>query len=221
MASKAVAETRSAVPAMVHRPALEIDGGDIALPRLYIGQFMSDAVKDGIVRAGSIYAATGQDDPDPQVLATGDPKVGVSRDDGVIVHILGMRKGKSFSDGGELQLFDFNDPSAPKEAWVTYNYTVCLPEIDAEVPFKWLLTKSGSATAKSINMVLMKSGAPAHEIAFKFWTAKRENQKGEWFVAQAARVDADAQNVEIAERLSAMVAGQTAEVGSTSEQPDI
>lgn len=221
MASKAVAETSSAVPAMVHRPALEIDGGDIALPRLYIGQFMSDAVKDGIVKAGSIYAATGQDDPDPQVLAAGDPKVGVSRENGITIHILGMRKGKSFSDGGELQLFDFHDPAAPKEAWVTYNYTVCIPEVDAEVPFKWLLTKSGAATAKSMNMVLMKSGAPAHEVAFKFWTAKRENQKGEWFVAQAARVDADPANVETAERLSAMVAGHTAEYNSTAAQPDI
>lgn len=221
MTGKAVAENKSAVPAMVHRPALEIDGGDIALPRLYIGQFMSDAVKDGIVKAGSIYAATGQDDPDPQVLAVGNPKTGVEREAGVLVHILGMRKGKSFSDGGELQLYDFNDPTAPKEAWVTYNYTVCLPEVDAEVPFKWLLTKSGATTAKSINMVLMKSGIPAHEIAFRFWTVKRENQKGEWFVAQAARVDADEAHVATSEKLSNMVAGHTAEYNSTTTEPDI
>lgn len=222
MASKEVSEVKSSVPAMVHRPALEIDGGDVALPRLYIGQFTSDAVKQGLVKAGSIYAAQGQDDPDPVVLSVGNPKTGVARDAGVTVHILGMRKGKSYSDGGELELFDFNDPNAPAEAWVTYNYTVCLPDFDKDVPYKWLLTKSGARTAKAINMVLMKNAhRPAHELAFNFWTDHRENAKGEWFVAQAAHVDAVPENVSVADSMSQMVSGHSAEYASTTSEPDI
>lgn len=222
MTGKSVAEAKSSVPALVHRPAMEIDGGDVALPRLYIGQFTSDAVKSQLVAPGSIYTASGQDDPDPAVLAKGTAKGGVDRDKGVRVHILGMKKGKSYSDGGELELFDFNDPSAPPEAWVTYNYTVCLPEVDEEVPFKWLLTKSGARTAKAINMVLLKNATtPAHEIAFNFWTDHRENTKGEWFVAQAVHVDADPKHIEIADQLSQMVSGHSAEYNSTASEPDI
>lgn len=217
-----VQKAESALPALVTTPALEITAEDIALPRIYIGQFMSDAVKEGYVKAGSIYSATGSDDPDPQVLAAAD-KNGVDRDNGVIVHVLALRKGKSFSDGGELQLYDYDDPSAPKEAWITYNYTVCLPEHDEDVPYKWLLTRTGKQAAQKINTVLKKNegAGPAYANAFKFNTARRENAKGEFYVAQITPVPADPKHVEIAERLAVLVSGQSSDFGSNNEEPNI
>lgn len=217
MASTDVAQQAKAqVPDLVRAPVLDITAEDIALPRIYIGQFMSEHVKQQLVKPGSIFTASGADDPDPQVLST-------LEGEGVIVHVLGMRKGKSFSDGGELQLYDYNDPSAPDDAWITYNYTVCLPEVDEEVPYKWLLTRTGRPAAKQINTVLAKQSdkGPCWVNAFRFTTAQRENAKGEYFVARCAPIEADKQHIEIAESLGILVSGSTAEVQATGDQPAI
>jgi hypothetical protein len=197
----------------------EITGEDIALPRIYIGQFMSGHVQDGAAKAGSIYTATGADDPDPQTLYDG-------KGDGLLFHVLAMRKGKSYSDGGELTLYDFNDPAAPAEAWVTYNYVVCLPEHEdgADLPFKWLLTRTGRAAAQQINLVLKKTAAkgPSWENAFRVTTSQRENAKGKFFVARVKPVEADKKNVEIAANLAGMIASKPADTFvETGEAPAI
>lgn len=210
----AVKETAS-VPALVTTPALDITAEDVALPRIYLGQFMSQAVKDGLVKAGSIYTATGADDPDPNVLSDGKEPVRI--------HIVALHKGKSYSDGGELMLFDYNDPNAPADAWTTYNYTCVLPEVDPEMPFKWLLTRTGQNTAKQINTVLKKNErfGPPWTNAFDLTTVKRENQKGEFFVARVTVASADSDHVQLAENLAVMISGQSAEYGSTGDEPSI
>ncbi len=214
--SKEVAERPNAVPDMVRTPALTITADDVALPRLYIGQFMSKAVQEQLVKAGSIFSASGQDDPDPQVLwSPGD-------DAGVLFHVVGMRKGKSISDGGELQLFDFDDPNAPPDAWVTYNYTLVLPEHETDVPYKFLLTRTGRPAALQINTVLKKNSisGPAWATAFRLTAAERENTKGKFYVARAAAVEANVVNVKLAEGLALQMSG-TAPQHSSSEQPAI
>lgn len=212
----AVPETAS-VPALAYRaPALDITAEDVALPRIYLGQFMSQAVKDGLAKAGSIYAATGPDDPDPNVLSDGKEPVRL--------HILGLTKGKSYSEpGGELELYDYNDPNAPAEAWTTYNYSVALPTVDPEMPHKWLLTKTGRNTAKQINTVLKKNEArgPAWTNAFDLTAVKRENNKGEFFVARVSVVEPDPEHVKVAEALGIMISGNSADYGSTGEEPAI
>lgn len=216
MASKAVAVNEPApVPALAPTPAIELTAEDIALPRIYLGQYMSKAVKDQLVKPGSIYAATGADDPDPHVLSTGaDP---------VRVHILALHKGKSYSDGGELQLFDYNDPSAPPDAWTTYNYTCYLPEGEDGMPYKWLLTRTGRNTARQINTVIKKNEAagPPWINAFDLTTQKRENAKGEYYVARVSVVAAEDDHVKAAEELAAMIAGSSADYGSTGDEPSI
>ncbi len=205
------------VPALHQTPALQITAEDIALPRIYIGQYMSKAVQEQLVKAGDVYSATGQEDPDPQVLC---PE---GSDEGVIFYVIALRKGKSISDGGELQLFDFDDPSAPPEAWVTYNYTVCVPSVDEDVPFKLLLTKTGRPAALNINTVLKKNSisGPAWVNAFKLTTAKRENAKGKFYVARVTTVEADAKAVEVAQNLAIQMSASVVEHGSTGEQPAI
>lgn len=218
MASVEVAEREEAkVPALVHAPVLDITAEDIALPRIYIGQYMSEHVKRQLVPFGAIFAASGQDDPDPAVLAELGDK------DGIIVHVLGMWKGKSRSKDGELELYDYNDPAAPDDAWITYNYTVCLPEIDQDVPYKWLLSRTGRPAAKNINTVLAKNSdkGPCWNNAFRFTTAQRKNVKGEYAIACIAPVDSVKENVVVAEALGILVSGSQAEYNSTGEEPAI
>lgn len=220
MATKDIERAASAVPALANTPALEISAEDVALPKLKIGQFMSDAVQEGTVPAGAFYTSLGEDDPEPNVLW--EPKK-TNEKDGVIVHVLSMRKGKSVSIDGELVLFAYNDPDAPPEAWVTYNYFVCLPEVDTEVPFKWLLTRTGSGTAKQMNNVLMRNTAkgPAWVNAFEAKTSPRENKKGKFFVPRVTPVEAKEENVAISEALAVMISGSASDVRATGDEPAI
>lgn len=209
--------SQAQVPALAPTPATEITADDVALPALKLGQFMSEHVQEERVKAGSIFTALGSDDPDPQTIWTPDA------DEGVLVHILDLKKGKSISEGGELVLFDFNDPDAPPDAWVTYNYVVALPEVDPDVPCKWLLTRTGRPCAQQINLVLTKNAArgPAYELAFEVTAAPRENDKGKFFVPRARHVEAKAENVEVAKTLAEMISGRSDEVRSTGEEPAI
>jgi hypothetical protein len=217
MATTELEAQRGGVPALVNTPALEIGAEDVALPKLYLGQFMSEHVQEGRVPAGSIFSATGSDDPDPIVLWE-QPKGKAAAKDGPVFYVLGLRKGKSVSDGGELQLFDFNDPAAPPEAWVTYNYTVAIPEADEDVPYRWLMTRTGAPSAKGINTVLKRNSVrgPAWINAFQATTKQRENTKGKFFVPVISTVEADPKAVEIAERLAVMISGSSADVQAAS-----
>lgn len=214
----AVTKRESKVPDLVATPALTITAEDVALPRLYIGQYMSQAVQEQRVKAGCIFSATGKDDPDPQVLWEHG-----SKKDGVRFHVIGLRKGKSISDGGELVLFDYDDQAAPPDAWVTYNYTLAVPEVDQDVPFKLLLTRTGRPAALKINTVLKKNAilGPAWDSAFVLTTAARENAKGKFFVAQVTPVAAQPDHVKVAESLALMMSSSAPEVDATGEEPAI
>lgn len=235
MTSQAVSRRESQVPDLRPTPATQLTAEDIALPRVYLGQFMSRAVQDGLVRAGDVFSAVGQDDPDPQVLWSpwrddgGSGKthkwVWDTSKDGPVFYVLGLRKAKSFSeDGGELQLYDFDDPTAPEKAWTTYNYTITIPSVDDEIPFKFLLTKTGRPAAQIINMVLMKNsiGGPAWANAFELTTGERENQKGKYYVARVTPAEPDPKHADAIEALGVMVS-QSAPVehGSSGENPSI
>lgn len=214
-------QERAGLPALVATPALDIDAGDLTPPKVYVGQFSAKAVKNQLVKPGTIFTAAGADDPEPNVIySPGD-------DQGVLIHVIALRKGKSVTVDGELVTYQFNDPEAPDDAWVTYQYTVCLPEVDAGMPYKWLFTKSSAPSAKQINMVLKRNEAagPAHIHAFRIGTAHRENTaKGhEWYVTQCRQVEADQSNVELANDLAAMLAAapQANDIETTATQPSI
>lgn len=217
MASNEIAERPSSVPALAATPAVEVSAEDIALPKLKIGQYSSDPVQDKLVDVGDLYTTIGQDDPEPNVIAEqGD-------EEGVLFHVLGMTKGKSLSVDGDLQVFDFNDPDAPAEAWVTYNYVVALPEVEESLPYKWLLSKSGKPAATQINLVLVRQSAnqvPVHEIAFRVTTGYKENTKGKYYVPRVRQVEAEAANVEIAANLAQMISADPASAAAPSGGED-
>lgn len=214
-----VAERASQVPALASTPAIELDVNDIALPRLYIGQYMSHAVQEGRIKAGVLFAAENADDPDAYALWTPAEKP----KPGVLIHVLRMRKAKSLQANGELLLFDFDDATAPPEASVTYNYTLCLPEVDPDLPFKWLLTRTGAPAAKKMNTVLIKNSisGPAYQTAFRATTAPRENAKGKYFIAQISPVQADQAHTDIAAAIDAMLGDAPASSAARSDQPAI
>jgi hypothetical protein len=215
MAGKEVAEAKPAsVPALAPTPSIELSAEDVALPTIKLGQFMSDHVQEDRVPAGSIFSATSADDPDPVVLWE------QGSDELLKFYVLAMRKGKSISDGGELVLFSFDDPDAPADAWVTYNYVIALPSVDEEIPYKFLLTRTGKPAAQQINTVIAKNLAtPAYNLAFTVDCVQRENKKGKFFVPRIRHVEADEAEVKIAEALATMVAGDTspAAEGGTDE----
>lgn len=218
--STAVATTeKAAVPALVQTPSVELTAEDVALPTIKLGQFMSDHVQEDRVPAGSIFAATGADDPDPVVLWEQESS------DLVKFHVLALRKGKSVSEGGELVLFQYDDPNAPPDAWVTYNYFVALPDVDSEMPYKLLLTRTGKPAAQQINTVVAKNlaaGRAAHTLAFTLDCVQRENKKGKFFVPRVKQVEADEKEVAIAEGLLPMVAQEAnAPTETPSDEPAI
>ena len=215
--SNEVATSGSSVPALADTPSVHLDSEDIALPRLYLGQYMSEHVQENRVPAGSIFTALGQDDADPVVVwEQGD-------EPGVIVRPLSLSKGKSISEGGELVLFDYDDPEAPADAWVTYNYVVALPEVDQDMPFKWLLTRTGKPTAQKINTVIAKNQAttPPWGLAFSVKAVARENQKGKFFVPSVTPIEADKAHDEVVQELASYVSAPAQQSGGVTEEPNI
>lgn len=213
MAGTKVAEREApAVPELYVTPALEISADDVVLPRIKIGQFMSGPVKTRLVEAGQIYATVGQDDPDPIVLG-----------DEITFYVLAIRKGKSFSeDGSELQRYDFDDPDAPAGAWVTYDYTVAVPEVDAGTPFKLLLTKTGMPAARQLNTILLRASVPQYSLSFRMATKQRENKKGQFWIPQISLVETDQSQLgPVIDLVKQLSAAPEASMGSGNDTPEI
>lgn len=221
MATKTPAKkTPPPVPDLAPTPALDIGSEDVQLPKLYVAHYQTKAVQDDLVKPGQIFAATGPDDSDPVVVYDG--KEG---SEGVLIHVLSLIKGKSCEVDGELTTFAFNDPDAPPEAWTTYKYVVVVPEVDPDVPHTFLMTRSGKPAAQKINTVLKKNEAkgPAYTSAFRITTAKRENEKGRWFVPQVHVVEPDNEHLQIASNLAEMVSDAPPQLaaGPRSDEPSI
>lgn len=210
MTTTAVEVLTPALPALADTPsAAPLDSTDVAFPRLYKGEFMSGAVQEGTVPAGSIFTASGKDDPEPEVLIEKADKLGVG--EGVLVHVLQTTKNKSLQiQGGEFQTWAFNDPNAHPDAKTGYQYVVCLPEDQPGIPVKVTMAKTSSGTAKRINFRLMQHAGPQHELAFRLRlvakSSEKDGQKFRWFQWVEGFCDADKKNVKEAESLARLVA---------------
>lgn len=201
--STEVQKSGANLPAPVYTPApLDLGSDDIALPRIYIGQHMSSLVQEGLVKFGDVFSATGKDDTQPEVLWSLK-----STKPGPLFHVLSVTRRKSASVNGELETFEFNDPDAPADAWTTYNYLVVLPEVDQDVPYKLLLTKTGAPAAKALNTILKRNEVrvPPHALAFRLTSVAKENAKGKFAVARIVQEDADEANVAIAAQLGQQI----------------
>jgi hypothetical protein len=156
-----------------------------------------------LAKPGDVIIAAGPDDPDAEVVHSF--KEGGT---GLLFHVLRLDRGKSYAEsGGQLQTWAYDDPEAHEKSWTTYTYTIALPEVDASVPYKLLLTRSNNGTAKRINLVLAKTvqHGNLYDTAFRLTTAPKQNDKGKWHVAVVNVVEADLNGLEVAEALSDMV----------------
>jgi hypothetical protein len=205
--------------------ALAFDGSttlttdDLALPRLYVAQAITNAVQDGNVKAGAIFVAQDADDPDPAVLAD------KGSEEGAIIHVLALRKGKSRSIEGVLETWRYDDPAAPADAWTTYTYAVAIPSYDTDLPCRWLLTRTGRPAAQKINTVLARLNGvkPPFETAFRVTTVERSNDKGRYFIPRVTPVEPTDESTEVAAKLYAQIgdsfAGQSNAV--SADEPSI
>lgn len=219
MAGNAVAKQEEAqVPDLVRSSQIEIDATDIQIPRIKIGQYSTWQVKKKLVEGGDIFSATSKEDPEPQVLWGNE-----SSDPGVLFHVLSMKRRKSLSVDGELESWDYNDPDAPPEAWVTYNYVVTCPEVDPDIPFNLLLTKTGQPAAKRVNTVIARNQqtVPAHSLAFRMTTDARSNPKGDYWVPIVAQVDATDDGKAVAATLFEQINSGAIDTAPVGEEPAI
>ncbi len=200
------------VPALRQDASNTLTAADISFPRLYLGQAISNSVQDGNVAIGDYFVATDGDDPDPNVIAS-SPE---SADEGVLLYVLDLRKGisRSTEDGG-LDTWAFDAPDAPAPgkatgAWVSYTYFVALPEVDEDIPVRYLLSRSGQPAARKINTILLRlneSGTPHYQQAFRLYQAERANrEKKRYRIPRIASVEGTDASRAIAEKLYAKVA---------------
>lgn len=207
-----------AVPALRRDTSQELNAEDLAFPRLYIGQAISNAVVDGNVGVGDIFTAQDSDDPDPTVLAkSGDEK-------GVVFHVLGLRKGKSRSIDGVLETWQYDDPNVPADAWTTYTYFICIPDADDGLPYRYLLTKTGRPAAQKINTVLkrLQGEQPPYVAAFRLTTAERSGDKGRYQVPRVRPTEATEEGLAAAANLYGIVQENTTQVDrAAGEEPAI
>lgn len=215
MASEVVVPDLVATPAVSR--ASQITAADLAVPRLYVANSLSQARQSGLVNEGDIYLALSADDDEPEILYEAG-----SDASGVLVHVLDMFKGLSVRADGEVTSYAFDDPNAPADADTTYNYTVFLPEVDNELPAKMLLSRSGSGTARKINTVLLRSARDLPETAFRLTSTKRQKDRHTWHVISAATVDADEKHVARARELAAALTAASRPAPSrTFDTPEI
>lgn len=216
-----VSASASQVPALAYTPSFAdgIDADDIQISKVKIGQYMSKAFTNDFVKGGDIFTTATEDGSDADVLW----KFG-SKTAGVQLHVLSLRKGKSLSEGGQLLVFDFNDPEAPPKARTTYTFTIAIPSVDADLPFKWLFAGSGSDCARNMIKILVKNSisGPSYQTAFEVTTSVTENDKGKFFVPKMKIITPTAENVAIAATINDTFGGQSEPVAAPrSNQPAI
>jgi len=224
MGSDVAVQQEGQVPALRGDSARTLTAEDISFPRLYIGQAISNAVQDGLVAIGDIFVATDGDDPDPQVIAEdGD-------EDGVLFHVLDLRKGISrTTDDGGLETWAYDDELAPKPgkatgAWVSYMYFLAIPDVDEDVPVRFLLSRSGQPAARKINTVLLRlneAGEAHYNQAFRLTTAERMNrEKKRYRVPRIRPVEPTEQSLEVATKLYSLVQQNQQKVDEASGQSE-
>ena len=217
-----LAEQQSAVPAL-YDGASQITAEDIEFPRLYIAQPGHSFTVEGIAQYGDLVLAAGKDDPDAQVIF---PYVEKPKDDeGVLIHPLALRKSLSDDSTGELVRYRIDDESAPASAWTVYTYFLALPGVEEDVPVKWLTWRTRKPAAQKINTRLAKTSGqhPMYANAFLLTSARRHNtvEDYRWSIPRVRPVDADEDNIKIAEPLYAMVNQNRRAVEKSDTDPDI
>jgi hypothetical protein len=216
--STEVAVQEGQVPALRDR-SQTLTAEDLAFPRLYIGQDISEAVKSKLAESGDLFLASDQYDPDPSVLAKKGSETGVT------FYVVGWRKGISRSIDGQLDTWKFDDPTAPPygpgtDAWISYTYFVAIPGVEEDVPVRFLISRTSQPAARKINTVLNRLGgeAPYYKQAFRLTTELRHRKEGPgtFYVAVVLPVEGTDEGREVAAKLAGLVDSQPDRVSAAA-----
>lgn len=205
------AKGTAVVPSLAPTPSLDVDKNDVALPKIKLGHPQNAAVVDGLVPAYSIFSTLGADDAEPQVLHE------VDKGDGVLIHVLNVRKRKSIvldkngqptkERDGELHIWDFRDEAAHPLAKTNYTFDLCLPEVDPDVPFTLFMKATATPAARNIITVLLKNSerGPSYINAFRLTSKKNSKDEFRWATPVIKIVEATDEGVAASSVLSELV----------------
>lgn len=190
---------------------------DVALPRLKPGDPSNKRVKTGDLPMLSIFTELDTDDPDPEVVANPegkteaeqrkaqyseyvrffvltDPYVTYSWKDGDDFYV----RPEGHPDV-EAQIVQYgargSDDRIPRRG---YNYVLALPDVDTELPYKFLLKGASARAAKQLNLKLMKAAArgPANEVLFEARLKKVEKDDYVYAIWEIRQADVPDSEVE-------------------------
>lgn len=206
----------------LYSPSASIDANDVQIPSIKFAHPQSALCQEHDMKLGVVYAAAGQDDPDPAILWDPNAK---GDNPGVVFHVLDMEKYLSKVVDGEIERFEFGDPDAPEGCNTVYRYTVVVPAGDTELPYRMSLYRTKAAAARAINTVLVKNEgkSPAHHVAFELTTVNKKADKGAYTVPRVRRVEATPANIALADKLAAMIGAASGPSSSSrsSDEPAI
>lgn len=185
--------TPAAMPSLYSNPAESaVDFGDTVVPKIYLMQPLSQLVAADVAKSGDAVMALSADDEGATHLI-GGPE---GRESFTAIILDRHRKVINTADGFEYLPDDYVRGPDERDVWVGYNYLVLVPEIDPDVPAKWLLIKTaGAPVFKKINTLLSIHQARGNTdpLGIKVSTTKKTSRGGQTYnvftVAEATLTD--------------------------------
>lgn len=196
--STAVAAPAASVPG-----AFDLDGQDIRLPRLKVGQTQTPSVIERLVEYGDVFIQRTRDDAEPTILQRNGELGPSELSDPIRFYVHGVRRGVNFRQPGHpdansngmvlgpwnvtvLDFIEQNPAIDPTEVYRKYDYTLTVPEYQA-LPVMFLMASSwGGPAASDLNtqiQLLRNAGSDVTEVPFRVQFKGVRNDKGAFMKA--------------------------------------
>ena len=163
----------------------DLDAGDLLMSKVYLMQDLSYLVKQRLFVPGDAVIAMAADDEGAKPLVTEDNPEAT-------LYILDRQRTVIRDEDGQFEFLanDYRPGPEERDVWVGFNYLVLAPDVDPDMPAKWLLIKTaGTFVYRRLNTIIEQASARGAEgpYAIKITTSKRANKKGqEYAVFQVA-----------------------------------
>lgn len=228
--------------------AYDLDGQDIRLPRLKVGQSQTPAVKQKLAREGDIFVVRNQDDQEPTIVQDNSDLSPSDLSDPVVFYVHSVRRGVNFKDPGNpnakfndlvlgpwgvtvLEFIQRNPQIDPSGVYRKYDYVITLPDYPA-LPVAFVMASSwGGSAASDLNTAIQlqrAAGADILSVPFRLQvktTTKGDNSFMKAFVGLASRTKAqqktDAELVQAHAKLlpNAVIEDDEGETGAPQAAP--
>lgn len=174
----------AAMPSLYSNPTeSSVDYGDLVVPKVYLMQPLSKMVESGVAKSGDAVMALDADDSSPEFLIGGPD----NRESVTAIVLDRHRKVVNTADNGwEYLPDDYVRGADERDVWVGYNFLVLFPDVDPDVPAKWLLIKTaGAPVFKKINTLLSikQARGDTDPLAIEVSTVKKTSRGGQVYNA--------------------------------------